>query len=81
MQLIGNYLWIITSKEGGKYVFMSVHVGKQVKIRLALNELQLDSALVVWWLLQLIESQSLRETSVAQMNLWTSDLRQVLFWQ
>lgn len=81
MQLIGSYLRIITSKEGGKYVFMPVHVGKQVKIRLALNELQLDSALVAWWLLQLIENQSLRETSVAQLNLCTSDLRQVLFWQ
>ena len=30
-------------KEGTKYVCMSVYVSKQVKIKLVLNEIQLDS--------------------------------------
>ena len=46
----------MTSKENSKYVCMSAYVSKQVKVRLALNEIQLDSRLVTW-LLQLVTIQ------------------------
>ena len=36
---------------------MLVYVSKQVKVRLASNEIQLDSFLVIYWLLQLVKIQ------------------------
>ena len=36
---------------------MSVYVSKQVKVRLVLNEIQLDSLLLTWWLPQLVQIQ------------------------
>ena len=43
---LSSCMWIKTSKECRKYEWMSTYVNKQVKVRLALNEIQLDSLLV-----------------------------------
>ena len=50
---------------------MSAYVSKQVKVRLVLNEIQLDS-------FTYLMATSISSNSIAQVNLHTTDQRQLI---